>query len=249
VKIWTVKLLILVTLLLSAACAHVPFTAESPIRVLVLNMHGASNVDAAASLITKTGADLVLLQEVDSASLKTLGTKLQYASTGGDNGLAALARGFIGFNSTIPLTVSAAGTADTGGAPAPRAALALLASLRTGQFAAIDAQIDPSEGRVGDQDVARLSGAINSQKAAGTPLLVGGDFNATPDHPGLARLKALGLRDAWAECGSGDGFTYPADKPAKRIDYLFLSGDLRCSAATVMDTQISDHRPLLVTLK
>jgi endonuclease/exonuclease/phosphatase (EEP) superfamily protein YafD len=78
---------------------------------------------------------------------------------------------------------------------------------------------------------------------------VGGDFNSTPDDPVLEPLRKAGLRDAWKECGSGDGLSYPADKPAKRIDYLFLSGALHCSAAEVIDTRVSDHRPLLVTLK
>jgi len=35
----------------------------------------------------------------------------------------------------------------------------------------------------------------------------------------------------------------------KRIDYLWLSGSLHCAAAAVIDTEVSDHRPLLVTLK
>jgi endonuclease/exonuclease/phosphatase (EEP) superfamily protein YafD len=226
-----------------------PFTAEPPLRVLVLNVHGAKDTQAIATLITNAGADLVLLQDVDPAALSPLGAKLEYASAGTGNGLAALARGFIGFNTSIPLTVTPAGAGPGGSAPARRAVLAILASLRQGQFAAINTQIDPAEGRVGDDEVARLSDAINAQKATGTPLVIGGDFNATPDHPGFARLKALGLRDAWTECGSGDGFTYPSDAPAKRIDYLFLAGDLHCSAATVVAAQISDHRALLVTLK
>jgi endonuclease/exonuclease/phosphatase family metal-dependent hydrolase len=237
-----------------SACSHLPVKAPDPIRVMVLNMHagkdaaGNSNLDAIASLITNTGADLVLLQDVDSSTLGTLGTKLHYSSAGGDYGVAALARGFIGFSTTYPLTITPA-AASGDAAPTRRVALAIVASLRTGEFGAINTQFDPAEGRVGDQNVARLANAIGSQKAAGTPLAVGGSFNATPDHPGFARLKALGLRDAWTECGSGDGFTYPSDKPAKRIDYLFLAGDLHCSGATVLDTQISDHRPLLVTLK
>ena len=236
------------------ACSHLPLATEQPIRVIVFNMHagkdaaGQSNLDGVASLITNTGADLVLLQDVDSSTLGTLGTKLQYSSAGGQYGVAALARGFIGFNTTYPLTITPA-AASGEAAPTPRVALAIVASLRTGDFGAINTQFDPAEGRVGDQNVAQLANAIGSQKAAGKPLAVGGSFNATPDHPGFARLKALGLRDAWTECGSGDGFTYPSDTPAKRIDYLFLAGDLHCSAAKVVETQISDHRPLLVTLK
>ena len=57
------------------------------------------------------------------------------------------------------------------------------------------------------------------------------------------------MRDAWTECGKGEGLTYPADKPVKRIDYLFLADPLQCSDARVIETTISDHRPLLVTVR
>ena len=77
---------------------------------------------------------------------------------------------------------------------------------------------------------------------------MGGDFNSEPDSAVVRRIRDAGLRDAWTECGQGDGLTYPADAPAKRIDYVFLTGTLRCTAAEVIDTRISDHRPLLVTL-
>ena len=61
-------------------------------------------------------------------------------------------------------------------------------------------------------------------------------------------LQGAHLRDAWIECGQGDGLTYPASAPVKRIDYLFLVGRLRCSSATVIESTISDHRPLLVVV-
>jgi endonuclease/exonuclease/phosphatase (EEP) superfamily protein YafD len=77
---------------------------------------------------------------------------------------------------------------------------------------------------------------------------VAGDFNSEPGSAVVSRLRDSGLRDAWTECGRGEGFTYPADRPTKRIDYVFLSGTLRCTAAEVLDTQVSDHRPLLVAL-
>ncbi len=79
--------------------------------------------------------------------------------------------------------------------------------------------------------------------------MAGGDFNAEPGSEVHKKVLAAGLRDAWMECGAGDGFTYPADKPVKRIDYLFLTGSLRCTSARVIETTISDHRPLLVTIR
>jgi endonuclease/exonuclease/phosphatase (EEP) superfamily protein YafD len=113
----------------------------------------------------------------------------------------------------------------------------------------MNTHLDPQDGPARAQEIARLVDAYKLQAASHEPILLGGDFNTTPEDAVLAPLKAAGLRDAWAECGAGDGFTYPADKPAKRIDYLFLSGDLHCSKAEVVDTRVSDHRPLLVTLK
>ena len=53
----------------------------------------------------------------------------------------------------------------------------------------------------------------------------------------------------WTSCGAGEGLTYPSDTPTKRIDYLFLTPGLRCTNAQVLDSRVSDHRPLLVTIK
>ena len=90
---------------------------------------------------------------------------------------------------------------------------------------------------------------MREEKSAGTPLVVGGDFNSTPDDPVMQPLQKAGLRDSWVECGQGEGFTYPADKPVKRIDYLFLGSNVRCISTQVLDVQVSDHRPLLVTIR
>jgi endonuclease/exonuclease/phosphatase family metal-dependent hydrolase len=34
----------------------------------------------------------------------------------------------------------------------------------------------------------------------------------------------------------------------KRIDYLFLTGDIACSSASVIETRVSDHRPVLIQI-
>jgi endonuclease/exonuclease/phosphatase (EEP) superfamily protein YafD len=80
-------------------------------------------------------------------------------------------------------------------------------------------------------------------------VLVGGDFNSTPESQVQADARQAGVRDAWLVCGQGDGFTYPANVPTKRIDYLYLTGTTTCSRAEVLDSRASDHRPLLVTVQ
>jgi endonuclease/exonuclease/phosphatase family metal-dependent hydrolase len=82
------------------------------------------------------------------------------------------------------------------------------------------------------------------------PLIVAGDFNEEPPGGAYEMMLRAGFADGWTQATTA-GLTYPADKPAKRIDYVFyrnLGGDVR-AAATVPDTLASDHRPLVVSLR
>jgi endonuclease/exonuclease/phosphatase family metal-dependent hydrolase len=262
---------------MAVLCARTPAApaaaAPEPIRVLVFNIHagkdagGKPNLDGVADLVKSTGAVAALLQEVDvktaraggvdqvDALAKATGFSPAFGASlinydSGQYGIATLARFPIGFQATIPLTVLPPQT-RAGGSQEPRIALAAFVQRQPGTpvWHVLNTHLDPAEGTARAQEIARLLDAYKDQAAANEPVLLGGDFNSTPDNPVLAPLAAAGLRDAWTECGSGDGFTYPANTPVKRIDYLFLSGSLHCARAEVIDTQISDHRPLLVTLK
>jgi endonuclease/exonuclease/phosphatase family metal-dependent hydrolase len=82
------------------------------------------------------------------------------------------------------------------------------------------------------------------------PLIVAGDFNEEPRVGAYEMMIKAGFADGWAQ-ETAAGLTYPADKPTKRIDYVFyrnLGGDVRANAS-VPDTLASDHRPVVVTLK
>lgn len=260
----------LAAIVVTVAAFGAPALAPGPIRVLVFNIHagkdaaGKPNLEGVAALVRSTRADLVLLQEVDrntarSGSVDQVAALAQatgYGTAfgpsllhydGGEYGVAILARA-IGFRTTSPLPVVPVQT-RAGGSNEPRVALVAFAPLNGTTWHAIDTHLDPAEGSARTQEVAHLIDVFRDQAASHEPVVVGGDFNSTPDDPVLAPLKAAGLRDAWIECGEGSGVTYPADKPVKRIDYLFLSGDLHCAKAEVVDSAVSDHRPLLVSLK
>ena len=77
------------------------------------------------------------------------------------------------------------------------------------------------------------------------PTLVFGDMNASPSAPELQPLLAL-LHDAWG--GRADGFTYPAEAPTERIDYVLTSSHFRVHDVAVPTTQASDHRPVVAAL-
>jgi endonuclease/exonuclease/phosphatase family metal-dependent hydrolase len=82
------------------------------------------------------------------------------------------------------------------------------------------------------------------------PLIVAGDFNEEPRGGAYDMMLKAGFADGWTQETTA-GLTYPADRPTKRIDYVFyrnLGGDVH-AAASVPDTLASDHRPLVVTLK
>lgn len=86
----------------------------------------------------------------------------------------------------------------------------------------------------------------------GVPIVVAGDVN---DQPGSAVWDALAARgtDAWAAVGTGDGWTFSATDPRKRIDGVFADPRITVRSATVLDTPdvrvASDHRPVLVELE
>ena len=91
------------------------------------------------------------------------------------------------------------------------------------------------------------------------PLIVVGDFNDTPAGE-TSRLMLKQFDDAWIRHdyrvwsdGSQrpEGFSYPADKPAKRIDYIFTrrSDAIKTKRVWVVNTLASDHVPVVADLE
>jgi endonuclease/exonuclease/phosphatase family metal-dependent hydrolase len=244
--------------------------APDAVTVLVFNIHagrtaaGVDNLRDVAALIRTTGADIVLLQEVDRDTERSgrvdhvkvlreltglhgaLGATLKYQ--GGDYGIATLSRWPIRSEKVVLLPVTPVQT-RAGGSTQPRGALVVIVDAPHGPLAIVNTHLDPSRDAIyRAQEVAHLLKAVTEIRAAYPRLLIGGDFNAEPESSEQKSLRANGIRDAWDECGAGDGRTYPAERPVKRIDYLFLVGWPRCTSAAVIESPASDHRPLVVTV-
>ena len=75
--------------------------------------------------------------------------------------------------------------------------------------------------------------------------LLTGDLNAVPETPEITTLTDV-FTDTWAKVGEGDGFTYPVEGPASRIDYVLSSDDIAVERAEVLTTDASDHLPVVV---
>jgi endonuclease/exonuclease/phosphatase family metal-dependent hydrolase len=255
---------------LLAACARPQPRppAVRDVRVLVYNIHagkdaaGVDNLARVADLVREVRADLVLLQEVDrgtrrsgvvdqpSVLARRTGLSVAFGKTldydGGEYGIAILSRWPIGSHELSRLPVDPP-QQRAGGSYEPRGAQRATVRATGGDLALVNTHLDASrEDHYRRQEIRSVLAIV---RALDAPALVGGDFNSTPDSEVQASIRAAGLRDAWLECGRGEGLTYPASTPAKRIDYLFLTGTISCSSAVVLSTTASDHRALLVSVR
>jgi endonuclease/exonuclease/phosphatase (EEP) superfamily protein YafD len=88
-----------------------------------------------------------------------------------------------------------------------------------------------------------------AEKDLPAPVIFVGDLNLTDRTDDYQRITDS-MNDAFAEIGSGMGFTFEElNIPIVRIDYVFHTDDFRAVEARVLDdTAGSDHRPLFVIL-
>ncbi len=98
------------------------------------------------------------------------------------------------------------------------------------------------------------------------PAVLMGDFNMGPRHPGYARFRKLGLTDAFAEAGSGRGWTFPLRLgvagtgpdpehrrtvpaiPVKRFDHIWHTPDLATERAWIGPDAGSDHASVMARI-
>lgn len=67
-----------------------------------------------------------------------------------------------------------------------------------------------------------------------------GDFNVTPDNEVLLPIRER-MKDT-AENFCADKLSFPSDRPEIKIDYIFVSPDVRVISADIPDIIASDHR-------
>lgn len=255
--------------LLAAGCATLGSgRPDDHIRILVYNIHagkdtrGIDNLSRVSALILDQKADIVLLQEVDRGTTRSgrvdqaiilarltdmhfaFGKTLEYQ--GGDYGIAILSRWRIDFDTLHRLPIVPA-QARAGGSYEPRGALEAVIRAPGGAIPILNTHIDASrEDFYRRQEMTTLLRLVTrGPRGVRQTSLLGGDLNAEPGSAVIAMLRGSAVRDPWAECGSGAGLTYPAGNPVKRIDYLLLPAEWRCVSAKVIETEVSDHRPVL----
>lgn len=113
------------------------------------------------------------------------------------------------------------------------------------------------------EEIKELKALIDQDQKKGHEVILMGDFNLDSTKPEYQALLKTGLIDSFASKGTGPSFTCPTEKPAERIDYIWISKKLstrlnstrhlhegRFALTTRTGSYaLSDHIPVLTTLK
>lgn len=228
--------------------------AGYPVQVATYNLHsgfstaGVQDLDAIATAIEETGADVLGLQEISRGWLLN-----------GSTDMVGWLRRRLGF----PYATFHATTSDPvwGNAILSRYPLENTSATTLPQLdsllrrGVLEADVDLGDDAVlhvmvthlhhtgdnlealHDEQIATILEAW--ERESRTVLM--GDFNASPDAPEMTALYEAGFVDVWDTVGTGEGFTANAADPDVRIDYILHSPDLRATSAEVIRSQASDH--------
>jgi endonuclease/exonuclease/phosphatase family metal-dependent hydrolase len=239
-----------------------PLDRKKTLRVMTFNIHVGVGTDKKldlhriADVITRERPDLVGLQEVDRGVRRTEGideikelakmTRMDYAFghnldyQEGQYGIAILSKFLI--QKTDHRKFENRREAERRGML--RVEVDIGGS--TINFATTHLDYQRDEGRLFEtEQLLRFLADLKN------PLIVVGDFNDEPSGSAY-KLMLTKFADAWiGSRAKGDGFSYPADKPSKRIDYIFYrtSDGVRAKKAWVVKTPASDHLPVMAELE
>lgn len=256
--------LAVLALLLPLASAASAASAAAPVtlRVLCYNIHhgegldGRLDLERIAHLITAQRADLVALQEVERGTERT-GRRDLAAELGRLTGLTPH------FVKNIPYQGGEYGIAVLTRFPIKRTAHTLLKRFGDGEQRGVqhlvlevrgrevlllnthlDHRRDPAERNHSAEELRQIVAA-----AGATPIILCGDFNATPDSAAIRRIAEI-LTDAWSVVGKGPGHTIPVRQPNRRIDYIWVSSPgLVPVSMEVLRSEASDHLPIVAELQ
>ncbi len=247
---------------LAAPSSADPLAGKKTLRVMTFNIHVGMGMDKKldmqriADVIIQERPDLVGLQEVDRGVRRTEGideiaelarmTRMDYAFghnldyQEGQYGVAILSKFLI---------EKIDHRKYENRREAERRGMLLVAvdiGGRTINFATTHLDYQRDDGRLFEtEQLLRFLADVKN------PLIVVGDFNGEP--AGSAhKLMLTKFEDAWIGTrAKGDGFTYPADKPSKKIDYIFYraSDGVRAKKTWVVKTTASDHLPVMAELE
>ncbi|MGD1995554.1 MAG: endonuclease/exonuclease/phosphatase family protein [Anaerolineae bacterium] len=240
-------LIVAVTAFIASPCGASSREA-GPLRVGTYNVHYGYNttwqlkLEEMARTIEESGADVVMLQEVDTCRITSYGI---------DNAFWLARR--LGMRAIYqPTLETLSGIALLTRFPVDVADGTLLTS-ELEQTGIVHARL-----RVGEEEVDAYGVWLGLERqerarqltdaldfiADASPALLGGDLNSVPDSPVYNRLVAAGFADPFVALELGSPPTSPAIEPQHRVDYVWGRG-LEPDDGAVLDSLASDHRMVI----
>lgn len=214
----------------------------------------AASLQRLADNIKRSGADAVLLQEVDN----------RRRSTGSVDQAAWLANSMGGWYSAFGQNVSFGdgkyGTAIISRFPILSSENHRLPNAGVQPRGLLHAVVDVKGVEVSlySTHLTNVNAGLRASQARSVativsrdprPRILGGDMNAWPTSQ-PTRILASALTDTWVVAGQGKGATHPARRPRTRIDYLLHGGpELSATSADVRYDGGSDHLGVRATYR
>ena len=103
--------------------------------------------------------------------------------------------------------------------------------------------------RIRDYEARNVRRFIDEAHAEGKPVIVTGDLNDWCRSDCFETLMGSDLKDAWWEGGNGFGWTYFGWNLRLRLNHILYSDELELTDVEVIDTDLSDHKPLIANFK
>lgn len=209
-----------------------------------VGMDGVRDVSRLARIITATGADLVAIQEVDSVTRRSEGRYIlgDLAAETNMHQVFAPAIDFDGGRYGIGL-LSREQPLSVRRLPLPGAEeerTLLLVEFEDYIMGVTHLSLTDADRLASVDILAREAAAFDK------PLILAGDFNASPDSPAIEALS-----QTFTPLSDAASPTFPADNPTVTIDYIMYKGDnppAVLSSQVVNEPMASDHRPVTASL-
>lgn len=103
--------------------------------------------------------------------------------------------------------------------------------------------------RIRDYEAENVRRFADEARSKGMPVIIAGDLNDWCGSDCLNTLMGNDLKDAWWEGGNGFGWTYFGWHLRLRLDHILYSDELELEDVKVVDTDLSDHKPLMASFR
>ncbi len=223
-----------------------PSNGEGAMTIMTANvLSGGGRADDIAATIAQADPDVVLLQEVNSRFLEQLADQPNLDPWANrSNEFPDATRGVLLWSkwplsdvrhNDLDLNASVSAAVATPHGPVT------VATLHTAS-------------PVSREDLDRWHEQFDglSRLPTDTPMVLGGDFNATEDHRPFRHLLTQGWTDVHDDKGCGADLTWPADGlpfPVMRLDHILVTDHFEVLSTELAEPNGSDHHPVISRIR